>query len=91
MRSRYSAFVLGRPDDLLANWHASIRPTDLTLNLAAKGSGLDVCSHRVIDADRAELAFVARLRESVRVVRMHERSRLVRESGRWCYVDGDPF
>lgn len=57
----------------------------------AEWLGLDVRSHRVIDADRAEVAFVARLRDSVRVVRMHERSRFVRESGRWCYVDGDQF
>ncbi|MFZ2296269.1 MAG: YchJ family metal-binding protein, partial [Polaromonas sp.] len=28
MRSRYSAFVLGRRDYLLATWHASTRPTD---------------------------------------------------------------
>ena len=26
MRSRYSAFVLARPDYLLATWHPSTRP-----------------------------------------------------------------
>ncbi|WP_137895291.1 YchJ family metal-binding protein [Ramlibacter sp. 2FC] len=91
MRSRYSAFVLGRRDDLLASWHASTRPSELTLDPAAKWLGLEVRSHRQIDADHAEVEFVARFREAGRAVRLHERSRFVREGGRWYYVDGDQF
>ncbi|MCJ7798373.1 MAG: hypothetical protein MUP33_01185 [Polaromonas sp.] len=91
MRSRYSAFVLGRRDYLLTTWHTSTRPTDLTLDLAAKWLGLEVRSHRGIDADHAEVEFVARYREGGRAVRLHERSRFVREQGRWYYVDGDQF
>ena len=91
MRSRYSAFVLGRLDYLLATWHASTRPADLTLDAAAKWLGLEVRSHRVIDADHAEVEFIARYREAGRAVRLHERSRFVREAGRWFYVDGEQF
>lgn len=91
MRSRYSAFVLERADYLLATWHPSTRPTDLSLDPAAKWLGLDVRSQRQIDADHAEVEFVARYREGGRAVRLHERSRFVREQGRWYYVDGDPF
>jgi SEC-C motif-containing protein len=91
MRSRYSAFVLGRRDYLLATWHASTRPSDLTLDPAAKWLGLKVRSQRLLDADHAEVEFVARYREGGRAVRLHERSRFVRESGRWFYVDGDQF
>ncbi len=91
MRSRYSAFVLGRPDYLLATWHASTRPTELTLDPAAKWLGLELRAHRLIDADHAEVEFVARLREGGRATRLHERSRFVREQGRWYYVDGDQF
>ena len=91
MRSRYSAFARGRMDYLLATWHASTRPTDLTLDPAAKWLGLEIRSHRVMDADRAEVEFVARLREGGRAVRLHERSRFVREGGRWFYLDGDLF
>ncbi len=91
MRSRYSAFVVGRRDYLLATWHAGTRPTDLTLDPAAKWLGLEVRSQRQIDADHAEVEFVARYREGGRAVRLHERSRFVRESGRWFYVDGDQF
>ncbi|MEO6319902.1 MAG: YchJ family metal-binding protein [Polaromonas sp.] len=91
MRSRYSAFVLGRRDYLLATWHASTRPSDLTLDPAAKWLGLEVRSQRLLDAEHAEVEFVARYREGGRAVRLHERSRFVRESGRWFYVDGDQF
>ncbi|MFZ2394504.1 YchJ family protein [Rhodoferax sp.] len=91
MRSRYSAFVLGRRDYLLATWHASTRPADLTLDPAVKWLGLEVRSQRQIDTDHAEVEFVARYREGGRAVRLHERSRFVRESGRWFYVDGDQF
>jgi len=89
MRSRYAAFVLQRPDYLLATWHASTRPTALALEPAAKWLGLEVRSHRVIDQDHAEVEFVARCREAGRATRLHERSRFVREAGRWFYVNGD--
>ena len=89
MRSRYSAFVLERSDYLLATWHASTRPAALDFEPGARWLGLDVRSHRVLDAEHAEVAVVARYRVAGRAVRLHERSRFVREDGRWWYVDGD--
>ncbi|MGD9775073.1 YchJ family protein [Diaphorobacter sp.] len=94
MRSRYSAFVLQRREYLLATWHASQRPDTLEFEPAAHWLGLAVRSHRVLDADHAEVEFVARYRASGpgaggRAQRLHERSRFVREAGRWFYVDGD--
>ena len=89
MRSRYSAFVLGRVEYLAASWHTSTRPADLTLEEGVKWLGLDVRSHRVIDADHAEVEFVARSRVGGKGQRLHERSRFVREAGRWFYVDGE--
>ena len=89
MRSRYSAFVLEQADYLLATWHASMRPATLDFAYGAKWLGLEVRSHHVIDANHAEVEFVARCREAGRATRLHERSRFVRESGRWFYVDGD--
>lgn len=89
MRSRYTAFVLGRCDYLRQTWHASTRPADLALDPAARWLGLEVRVHRVIDGTRAEVEFVARYREAGRAVRLHELSRFVREQGRWFYVDGD--
>ena len=89
MRSRYSAFVLQRRDYLLATWHTSTRPATLDFELDARWLGLEVRSQRMLDADHAEVEFVARYRVAGRAVRLHERSRFVREAGRWLYVDGD--
>lgn len=89
MRSRYSAFVLGRVGYLEASWHASTRPSGLTLEPGQKWLGLEVKRHRVVDTDHAEVEFVARSRLEGRGIRLHETSRFVREDGRWFYVDGD--
>jgi len=89
MRSRYSAFVLGQADYLRASWHASTCPADLTLEPDVKWLGLEVKRHRSIDADHAEVEFVARSRVGGRGQRLQETSRFVREGGRWFYVDGD--
>jgi SEC-C motif domain protein len=89
MRSRYSAFVLGRVDYLAASWHASTRPADLALEPGVKWLGLEVKRHRTLDADHAEVEFVARSRVAGRGQRLHENSRFVREGGRWFYLDGD--
>ncbi len=89
MRSRYSAYVFGLGDYLLATWHPSTRPASLDLDGTAKWLGLEVRRHLVEDADRANVEFVARYRVAGRGQRLHESSRFVRESGRWFYVAGD--
>ena len=90
MRSRYSAYVLECADYLRATWHASKRPSQVSFDAGVKWLGLEVRDFRVTDADHAEVEFVARQRDrSGRAVRLHERSRFVREGGRWYYVDGD--
>jgi len=89
MRSRYSAFVLERADYLLATWHASRRPPSIDFDAGAKWLGLEVRHHRVIDEVSAEVEFVARQKSpGLPALRLHERSRFVRETGRWYYVDG---
>jgi SEC-C motif-containing protein len=89
MRSRYSAFVLARADYLLASWHSSTCPASLDFDAGAKWLGLEVREHKVASADTAEVEFVARYRVAGIAVRLHERSRFVREDGSWFYVDGD--
>ena len=44
---------------------------------------------RTTDLTDAEVEFVARFRLGGKAVRQHERSRFVREDGRWFYMDGD--
>ena len=89
MRSRYTAFVRGDERYLLATWHSSTRPAQLELETGVKWLGLEVRSHRVLDASHATVEFVARSRLHGRAERLHETSRFVREAdGRWYYVDG---
>ena len=88
MRSRYSAFVLQRADYLLATWHAPQRPPSVDFDPGARWLGLEVRAARATGDDTAEVEFVARHRIAGRAVRLHERSRFVREGGRWFYVDG---
>ena len=90
MRSRYSAFVLGLSDYLLATWHTSTRPPTLEPAPAGlKWLGLEVRHHVITDIDHASVEFVARSKLGGRAHRLHELSRFVCEDGRWYYVDGD--
>lgn len=91
MRSRYTAFTLGRDDYLLATWHPDFRPS--TLNLAddppTKWLGLAVKRFEQTDDSHAVVEFVARYKIGGRAHRLHETSRFVREDGHWLYLDGD--
>ena len=90
MRSRYSAFVLARADYLLATRHSSRRPATIEFDPGVKWLGLEVRQHQVLDATHAEVEFVARQKSpGSAALRLHERSRFVREEGRWYYIDGD--
>jgi SEC-C motif domain protein len=88
MRSRYSAFVLGREAYLLATWHPSTRPAQARPEAGVKWLGLEVRDRLDVDATHAEVEFVARYRLGGRAVRLHERSRFVKEAGCWYYLDG---
>ena len=85
MRSRYSAYVQGRVDYLLASWHASTRPATLVLEPGTRWLGLSIKSQGA-----SQVEFVARYREGGgSAQRLHERSRFVQEDGHWFYVDGE--
>ena len=90
MRSRYSAYVLGLTDYLLATWHTSTRPASLEPQPPGlKWLGLDVRRHEQRDDEHASVEFVALSKLGGRAQRLHETSRFVREGGRWFYLDGD--
>lgn len=89
MRSRYTAYVLGRTDYLLATWHASTRPFTLEDNPPGlRWLGLEVRRATTSDALQAMVEFVARSKLAGRAQRLHEVSRFVFEDGRWFYLDG---
>jgi SEC-C motif domain protein len=90
MRSRYSAYVLCNEEYLLATWHPSTRPGSIPFNENQKWLGLNIIDSSVTGGASADVEFIARSRVSnAAAVRQHERSRFVREGGRWFYVDGD--
>jgi SEC-C motif domain protein len=86
MRSRYSAYVVGLIDYLLATWHASTSPGELELS-PVKWLGLEV-RHAQSTGDAGVVEFVARCRTAAGAQRLHETSRFVRTEGRWYYIDG---
>lgn len=91
MRSRYSAYVLGLEDYLLATWHPATRPASLELDAPPRPQwlGLTVKSHVPVDPSHATVEFVARYKLNGRAYRLHETSRFERVEGRWLYVDGE--
>lgn len=95
MRSRYSAFVRANAAYLLATWHPDTRPAALDFDPGTKWLGLQVKAFSTTDDRHASVEFVARYRQQGRAVRLHERSRFVRELvdglSRWRYVDGEQF
>ena len=92
MRSRYTAYTLGREDYLLATWYHGTRPASLELAREPhrKWLGLEVRRrNEPLGPDNAVVEFVARYKVNGRAHRLHEISRFVREAGKWLYVDGD--
>lgn len=87
MRSRYTAFVRGDRAYLLASWHPSTRPQRLRLEPGSVWTGLEIVARSggTMFSTDGTVEFRAHRTDGV----LAERSRFVREDGRWFYVDGD--
>lgn len=89
MRSRYSAYLSENERYLLDSWHPTTRPASVSFEAGTKWLGLTLKSAQETH-NKAEVEFVACYKVGgASAVRLHERSRFVREAGRWFYVDGD--
>lgn len=88
MQSRYSAFVVGDAEYLLATWHPSSRPSALELAPAMRWYRLDIVRRaRGGPLDRDGIVeFRAYYRHDGQRGEQHEVSSFVREGGRWSYV-----
>ncbi|MEO6887335.1 MAG: YchJ family metal-binding protein [Jatrophihabitantaceae bacterium] len=92
MRSRFEAFRDADAGWLLACWHHSTRPVAIDLENNPRWRGLqivDVVGGSVEDVTglvEFRATYVAAPGE-VRI--LHERSRFVREHGRWYYLDAE--
>ena len=90
MRSRYTAFALGDAGYLLATWHPRTRPAALEIDPDVRWTGLDVLARSGGSPLETEgtVEFRAHHVLDGRAGAQHERSRFVRERGRWRYLDG---
>jgi len=88
MRSRYTAYVLGELDYLKETWHPADRPARLKLDDGVKWLKLDVLDFSE-QGEQATVEFEARLLVAGQVDAMHEKSRFIREQGRWLYSKGE--
>jgi len=91
MRSRYTAYTLGRGDYLRSTWHPTTRRTDLQLDDPVTWLGLEIKRTEAGGPRDREgvVEFVARYKIGGRAHRLHEISRFVRRAGRWVYVAGE--
>lgn len=92
MRSRFAAFRDGDTGWLLASWHRSTRPATIDLTHNPSWRGVQIID--VVDGTADDATGIVEFRATylagpgdVRV--QHERSRFVREDGRWYYVGVD--
>lgn len=92
MRSRFEAFRRADAAWLLRTWHPSTRPEAVDLTDNPRWRGLQILETTAGGPDDVEGVVEFRatyLVEGGGIGILHERSRFVRESGRWFYVDGD--
>jgi SEC-C motif domain protein len=91
MRSRYSAFVTLQSQYLLESWHVSTRPSRVRFDEKSQWLGLEIkkAGAAVVKENEDEVEFVARFRIDGKAIRLHERSRFIKEDGRWFYIDGE--
>ncbi|MEV0700696.1 YchJ family protein [Saccharopolyspora sp. NPDC050389] len=91
MRSRFSAFAVGDTAYLLASWHPSTRPDELSLDPDQRWDRLEILGRTgggPFDAE-GTVRFRAHYRLGGSAGALTEDSRFVREDGAWFYVDGD--
>jgi len=89
MRSRYSAYVVGDAEYLVATWHPRTAPAELVLDPTQRWYRLDVLATTgggMLDTD-GTVEFVARYRLGGQAGQQHERSTFIRSGRRWLYVD----
>lgn len=88
MRSRYSAYVLHDAEYLRSSWHPATRPEQVEMTPQLRWLELEIIDAPVPLGDEGWVEFSARCSVAGRVEQMRERSRFMREEGRWFYVDG---
>jgi SEC-C motif-containing protein len=91
MRSRFEAFRDGDAAWLRRSWHPSTRPAQLDVDNGPTWRGLQIVETVAGGSDDVSglVEFRATYLEAGELGVLHERSRFVREGGRWFYLDGE--
>ncbi len=90
MRSRFVAYAQNEVDYLLASWFEDTRPASIALDSELSWTTLKIIDH-VSNGDNAEVEFIASYLYRGEAGCLHERSRFIRQQGRWYYIDGEQF
>jgi len=87
MRSRYSAYVLDDAAYLHRSWSKQTRPPKKSLQQTAgqdwQGLRIVATEQGGLDDKEGIVEFIAYYRHAGQDAQLHERSRFVRENGRW--------
>ena len=91
MRSRYSAYAMGRLEHVFRTWHPRTRPDEIEPSPGLTWVGLSIGCVEAGQAsdDRGVVEFEAAYQTAAGPGVLHERSRFTRRGGRWVYLDGD--
>lgn len=94
MRSRYSAYLLGKTNYLVNSWHPETRPDNLSEQLCQDSADTQWLGLTVLDCPTAATAsyayvrFFARYQHAGRPGYLYETSRFLTENNQWYYLDG---
>ena len=91
MRARYTAYVLHDDTFLLATWHPSTRPENVTFTDDVKWHELlvvETARGAALD-DSGIVEFKARFERNGERLELHETSQFERENGNWVYKSAE--
>ena len=88
MRSRYSAFALGKVDYLLETSSEQLRKTLTAQELQQTCSAFEFISLEIVLAEDDTVEFIANLLMETELNPLHETSRFIQQEGSWKYDTG---
>jgi SEC-C motif-containing protein len=94
MRARYSAFVMGAIDFIVASTHSRTRkeidlPFIREWSEASTWQGLEILETKVVNENKAFVSFEAKFTQNGEDRTHREKSLFEREDGQWRFVTGD--
>uniref|UniRef100_A0A2A4Z4F6 YchJ-like middle NTF2-like domain-containing protein n=1 Tax=OCS116 cluster bacterium TaxID=2030921 RepID=A0A2A4Z4F6_9PROT len=96
MRSRYTAYTLGKVDYILATWAEQTRQTVNAADLIQRCKETEYVSLKIISKlggtrkhTEGQVEFAAAFKSLGKIQTHRELSNFIKQDGQWYYVDGD--